>query len=64
MLSVAGVVARFLDAVARLKFDEKPDYDKFRALCRQGLKEAGHADDGRLVFSNNATAAPSARSTR
>jgi hypothetical protein len=36
--------------VASLKFEEKPNYDKFRQLLRQGLKEGGFPDDGALVF--------------
>ena len=33
-------IGRYLEMVAKLKFEEKPDYEKFRSLCRQGLKEA------------------------
>ncbi len=33
-----------------MKFDEKPNYDKFRQLLRQGLKDGGFPDDGALVF--------------
>ena len=43
-------MVKFLEMVANLKFDEKPNYDKFRQLLRQGLKEGGFADDGALVF--------------
>ena len=44
------VMVKFLEMVANLKFDEKPNYDKFRQLLRQGLKEGGFPDDGALVF--------------
>lgn len=43
-------MGKFLEMVANLKFDEKPNYDKFRQLLRQGLKEGGFPDDGALVF--------------
>ena len=39
-----------MEMVASLKFEEKPDYDKFRQVLRQGLKDNGYADDGILVF--------------
>ena len=43
-------MVKFLEMVAHLKFEEKPNYDKFRQLLRQGLKEGGFPDDGALVF--------------
>lgn len=45
-------MVKFLEMVANLKFEEKPNYDKFRQLLRQGLKDGGYADDGALVFPN------------
>ena len=55
-----------MEMVAKLKFEEKPDYDKFRTLLKQGLKEGGYKDDGSLVFStvknNNAAPAPKKKS--
>lgn len=36
--------------VAALKFDEKPNYDKFRQMLRNGLKENGFSDNGVLDF--------------
>ena len=41
--------------VAKLKFDEKPDYDKFRQMLRAGLKEAGLPDNGVLDFPGSGT---------
>lgn len=52
---IVGFISRFLEAVAKLKFEEKPDYDKFRSILRQGLKDAGLADDGKLSFVGAAT---------
>lgn len=43
-------MVRFLEMVAQLKFDEKPNYDKFRQVLRAGLKEAGFSDNGVLDF--------------
>jgi len=45
-----AVIVRFMEMVAALKFEERPDYDKFRQVLRQGLKDNGYADDGILVF--------------
>ncbi|XP_046651626.1 serine/threonine-protein kinase VRK1-like isoform X2 [Daphnia pulicaria] len=45
-----AVMVKFLEMVANLKFEEKPNYDKFRQLLRQGLKDGGFPDDGALVF--------------
>ena len=44
------MIVKFVEMVGHLKFDEKPDYDKFRALLRRGLKEGGFTDNGVLVF--------------
>lgn len=56
-------MVKFLEMVANLKFEEKPNYDKFRQLLRHGLKEGGYADDGALVFPNlNKGASTSSRS--
>jgi len=64
--SPPAVMKRFMEMVAKLKFEEKPDYDKFRTLLKQGLKEGGYKDDGSLVFStvknNNAAPAPKKKS--
>jgi len=63
---IAAVIKRFMEMVAKLKFEEKPDYDKFRALLKQGLKEGGFRDDGLLVFStlknNNQAPVPKKKS--
>lgn len=42
------VLEKYMKYVASLEFKEKPDYDHCRRLFRQGLKEAGFKDDGRL----------------
>lgn len=56
-------MTKFLEMVAQLKFDEKPNYDKFRQLLRQGLKDGGFPDDGALVFSSlNKSTSGNARS--
>ncbi|CAG0917917.1 unnamed protein product [Notodromas monacha] len=43
----------FFKYVGGLKFDETPDYDKFRSILFAGLKECGGADDGKLNFPHN-----------
>lgn len=43
-------MVKILEMVANMKFEEKPNYDKFRQVLRQGLKDGGFPDDGALVF--------------
>lgn len=48
-----------MEYVASLTFDEKPDYEKFKQIMREGLKKRGYKDDGKLTFM---TATPKASS--
>ncbi|KAB7503806.1 Serine/threonine-protein kinase VRK1 [Armadillidium nasatum] len=52
-------VQEFMEYVASLTFDEKPDYEKFKHIMREGLKKRGYKDDGKLTFM---TATPKAAS--
>lgn len=40
----------FVQSIANLEFEEKPDYEKFRNILRKGLKAKGLKDDDKLVF--------------
>ena len=44
--------------VNSLGFETQPDYDYCRKLFRQGLKEAGFKDDGRLELHTDPKASP------
>ncbi|KAK6183120.1 hypothetical protein SNE40_010657 [Patella caerulea] len=45
------VISTFLTAVAKLKYDEKPNYTQFRQILRQGLNKAGVKDEWKLNLS-------------
>lgn len=40
----------YLECVKSLEYDEEPDYLKLQTILRNGLKKAGHADDGVSVI--------------
>ena len=40
----------YLRYVDSLKFEATPDYDHCKELFRQGLKDAGYKDDGKLAL--------------
>lgn len=43
-------ISAFLKYVAKLKYDEKPDYEKCRKLFADGLKSLGKSNSGELEF--------------
>ena len=47
-------LTEFLEYVAKLKFQEEPNYDKCRALFEKNLKSEGYKMDGKLDFSSDA----------
>lgn len=57
-------IAAFLKYVAKLKYDEKPDYDKCRKMFVDGLKSLGKTNCGELEFkvSSGGTAATAKKS--
>ncbi|KAK6632412.1 hypothetical protein RUM44_007454 [Polyplax serrata] len=46
------VINHFLKYVVSLNFETKPDYEYCKTLLRQGIRQAGFADDGKLNFSS------------
>lgn len=40
----------FLKYVASLNFDTEPEYEYCKTLLRQGIRQAGYSDDGKLNF--------------
>lgn len=52
------VLEKYLKYVASLGFETKADYEYCRRLFRQGLREAGYKDDGRLQLDSEPIASP------
>ena len=44
------VLSHFLKYVVSLSFKSKPDYEYCKSLLRQGIRQYGYADDGKLNF--------------
>lgn len=58
-------IAAFLKYVTKLKYDEKPDYEKCRKFFSDGLKALGKANSGDLEFKvSSATASTSANAAK
>jgi hypothetical protein len=58
LFSILVVLEKFLKYVISLGFETKPDYEYCRKLFRQGLREAGYKDDGRLQLDSEPIAFP------
>ena len=41
---------KYLEAVRSLEYDSEPDYTALRTILKDGLKKAGHTDDGKSVI--------------
>lgn len=46
------VLTHFLKYVVSLNFETKPDYEYCKTLLKQGIRQAGYADDGKLNFNS------------
>lgn len=44
----SAVLNHFLKYVASLNFETEPDYNYCKTLLRQGIRQAGYADNGKL----------------
>lgn len=44
----------YLQYVTNLGFETKPDYKYCKKLFRNGIREVGYQDDGRLTFTHHA----------
>lgn len=68
--SVPNAVLKYMTLLAGMKFNETPDYEKFKKILTDGLKQLSHKPDGKLEFKdhiNNHTASaikPAARNIK
>lgn len=46
----SGVIAEYFKNISQLKFNERPDYAKYRKLFKDAVEESGHKDEGNLEF--------------
>ncbi|OAD59340.1 Nucleosomal histone kinase 1 [Eufriesea mexicana] len=51
--SVPNTVLKYMTLLANVKFNEVPDYEKFKKILIEGLKQLSHTPDGRLEFKND-----------
>jgi hypothetical protein len=49
-----AMLIEYLQYVASLNFESKPNYAYCRNLLKQGVQDSGCVDDGKLVFDENA----------
>ena len=59
LLNYPAELHKFLDCAFKLEYDEEPDYNAFRALCRSALKREGFKEGSPLDFSNAVSQATS-----
>lgn len=48
---VPGPISEYMKLLADVKFNEAPDYDKFRKIIVKGLEDLGSSPSGKLEFS-------------
>ncbi|XP_066585477.1 serine/threonine-protein kinase VRK1-like [Prorops nasuta] len=48
--SVPSSIKKYMTLLASMKFRDTPDYNKFKAILIDGLKQLGHKPDGKLEF--------------
>lgn len=53
--SVPEVITQFMSELSYIKFNESPDYNKFREILVIGLKKLNHLPTGNLDFSSGNT---------
>ena len=47
-LFITDEISKFLTLVSKLGYEDKPDYNKYKALFRDGLKRLGIKDEWKL----------------
>lgn len=57
-------IAAFLKYVTKLKYDEKPDYEKCRKYFSDGLKALGKTNSGELEFKLSSSTSVAAKKTK
>ncbi|KAK2574956.1 hypothetical protein KPH14_008719 [Odynerus spinipes] len=50
--SIPETLLKYMKFLATIKFNETPNYDKFREILNNGIKQLGQTPDGKLEFSN------------
>lgn len=51
--SVPNCILQYMTHLASMKFNETPNYEKFKKILTEGLKQLSHKPDGKLEFKNN-----------
>ncbi|XP_043255743.1 serine/threonine-protein kinase VRK1-like [Colletes gigas] len=53
--TVPTPILKYMTQLTSMKFNETPNYEKFRKILTDGLKELSHKPDGKLEFKINVT---------
>ncbi|XP_054010460.1 serine/threonine-protein kinase VRK1 [Hylaeus anthracinus] len=53
--SVPTSILKYMTQLASMKFNDTPDYEKFKKVLTEGLKQLSHKPDGKLEFKNDIT---------
>ncbi|CAL7949855.1 unnamed protein product [Xylocopa violacea] len=53
---VPNTILKYMTLLANIKFDEKPDYEKFKKILIDGLKQLSHKPNGKLEFKSGIAA--------
>lgn len=48
--TISNTMHKFMTLLASIKFNEIPDYEKFKKILIEGLKQLSHKPDGKLEF--------------
>lgn len=51
--SVPNTILKYMTLLATIKFNETPDYEKFKKILTEGLKQLSHKPDGKLEFKSD-----------
>ena len=51
--SVPNTILKYMTLLANIKFNETPDYEKFKKILIEGLKQLSHKPDGKLEFKSD-----------
>ncbi|XP_003488762.1 serine/threonine-protein kinase VRK1 [Bombus impatiens] len=51
--SVPNTIYKYMTLLASIKFNETPDYEKFKKILTEGLKQLSHKPDGKLEFNSD-----------
>ncbi|XP_033321100.2 uncharacterized protein LOC117217540 [Megalopta genalis] len=51
--AVPSPILRYMSELASMKFNGIPDYDKFKQILTEGLKQLSHKPDGKLEFESS-----------